>query len=154
MKEDKNTPLSLSRTGTWLIMARLTPMKIESLPHLGSYFGCTYGIKRSSGTTAWVPEHENWQLLETASLSQFAPVARKEVSQTRFLNLVFNFRQRGRSIVEYTREGDQPNGECPEKFRDVLGHHSIAGLDGKGKADLVQVYLRANKDAKQAVEKA
>lgn len=81
-------------------------------------------------------------------------MARKEVSQTRFLNLVYNFRQRGRSIVEYTREGDQPNGECPEKFRDVLGYHSIAWLDDKGKVDLVQVYLGANKDAKQAVEKA
>lgn len=28
----------------------------------------------------------NWQLLETAFLARFAPVARKEVDQTRFLN--------------------------------------------------------------------
>lgn len=34
----------------------------------------------------------NWQLLETAFLSRFALVARKEVDQTRFLNLVFNFK--------------------------------------------------------------
>ena len=102
----------------------------------------------------------NWSLLEAAFLSRFALVARKEVDQTRFLNLVFNFRQRGRSIVEYTREGDQLNAECPEKFRDVLGHQFIAGLDDKGKIDLVQVYLGASKstvsyaDAKLAVEKA
>ncbi len=63
----------------------------------------------------------NWQLLEAALLSRFVLVARKEVDQTRFLNLVSNFRQRGRSIVKYTREGDQLKAECPEKFRDVLG---------------------------------
>lgn len=102
----------------------------------------------------------NWESLEAAFLIRFALVIRKEVNQTRFLNLVFNFRQRGRTIVEYTREGDQLIAECPEKFRDVLGHQFIAGLDDKGKADLVQVYLGANKstvsyaDAKQAVEKA
>ena len=62
--------------------------------------------------------------------------------------------------MEYTREGDKLNAECPEKFRDVLGHQFIAGLDDKGKIDLVQVYLGANKltvsyvDARQAVEKA
>lgn len=39
-------------------------------------------------------------------------VVRKEVDQTRFLNLVFTKRQRGRSIVEYTKEGDQLNAEC------------------------------------------
>ncbi len=61
----------------------------------------------------------------------------------RFLNLVFNLRQQGRSNVEYTREGDQLNAECPEKFRDVLGHQFIAGLDDRGKVDLVQVYLGA-----------
>lgn len=102
----------------------------------------------------------NWQLLKIAFLSRFALVVQKEVDQTRFLNLLFNFKQRGRSIIEYTREGDQLNAECPEKFRDVLGHQFIAGLDDKGKVDLVQVYLRANKsivsyaDARQAVEKA
>lgn len=62
--------------------------------------------------------------------------------------------------MEYTREGDRLNAECPEKFRDVLGHQFIAGLDDKGKVDLVQVYLGADKttvtytDAKQAVGKA
>lgn len=102
----------------------------------------------------------NWQLLETAVLSRFALVVQKEADQTRFLNLVFNFKRRGRSIVEYTREGDQLNAKCAEKFRDVLGHQFIAWLDNKGKIDLVQVYLGAKKitvsyaDAKQAVEKA
>lgn len=102
----------------------------------------------------------SWQLLETAFLSRFALAAQKEMDQTRFLNLIFNFKQRGRSIVEYTREGDQLNVECPEKFEDVLGHQFIAGLDDKGKIDLVQVYLGAGKstvkytDAKQAVKKA
>lgn len=102
----------------------------------------------------------SWQLLETAFLSRFALVVQKEMDQTRFLNLIFNFKQRGRSIVEYTREGDQLNAECPENFQDVLGHQFIAGLDDKGKVDLVQVYLGAGKlsvkytEAKQAVEKA
>ena len=102
----------------------------------------------------------NWESVEAAFLTRFALVPRKEVDQTRFLNLVFNFRQRGRSIVEYTREGDHLNAECPEKFRDVLGHQFIAGLDDKGKVDLVQVYLGADKttvtyaEVKQAVGKA
>lgn len=62
--------------------------------------------------------------------------------------------------MEYTREGDQLNAECPEKFRDVLGHQFIAGLDDRGKVDLVQVYLGAKKstvsyaEAKSAVEQA
>ena len=99
-------------------------------------------------------------MLEEAFLSQFAFTPRKEVNQTRFLNLVFNFRQRGRSIVEYTKERDKLNAEYPEKFRDVLSHQFIAGLDDRGKVDLVQVYLGANKstvsyeEAKSAVEKA
>ena len=102
----------------------------------------------------------NWESLEVAFLTQFALVLRKEVDQTRFLNLVFNLRQQGRSIVEYTTEGDQLNAECPEKFRDVLGHQFIAGLDDRGKVDLVQVYLGAKKstvsyaEAKSAVEKS
>ena len=87
-------------------------------------------------------------------------MARKGFDQTRFLNLVVNFRQRGRSIIEYTREGDQLNAECPEKFCDVLGHQFIAGLDDQRKVDLVLVYLGADKStvtyakAKQAVSKA
>lgn len=64
----------------------------------------------------------NWQFLVAAFLSRFCLVPRKELNQTHFLNLLFNFRQRGRSIVEYTREGDQLNAERPEKFCDVLGH--------------------------------
>ena len=57
--------------------------------------------------------------------------------------------------MEYTREGDQLNAECPEKFRGVLGHR-----DDKGKVDLIQAYLGADKtivtntDAKKAVGKA
>ena len=95
-----------------------------------------------------------------AFLTRFALVPWKKVDQTRFLNLVFNLRRRGRSIVQYTREGDQFNTECPEKFCDVLGHQFIAGLDDRGKVDLVQVYLGAKKstvsyaEAKSAVEKA
>lgn len=102
----------------------------------------------------------SWQLLEAAFLSGFVLVARKEVDQTRFLNLVFNFKQRRRSIVEYTSEGDCFNAGGPEKFRDKLGHQFIARPDDKRKTDLVQVYLGANKstvsyaDAKQAVKKA
>ena len=102
----------------------------------------------------------NWQVLEKAFLSRFALTPQKKVNQTRFLNLVFNFRQRRQSIVEYTKEEDQLNAECPEKFRDVLGHQFIAGLDDRGKVDLVQVYLGANKstvsyeEAKSVVEKA
>lgn len=88
---------------------------------------------------------DNLESLEAAFLTRFALVPRKEVDQIRFLDLVLNLRQRGRSIVEYTREGNQLNGECPEKFRDVLGHQFIAGLDDKGKVDLVQVYLGAHK---------
>lgn len=87
-------------------------------------------------------------------------MVQKGFDQTRVLNLVVNFRQKGRSIVEYKREGDKLNAECPEKFRDVLGHQFIAGLDDKRKVDLVQVYLGAQRsavsymDARQAVEKA
>ena len=101
----------------------------------------------------------NWESLEAAFLTRFALLPKKEVDQTRFLNLVFNFRQRGRSIVDYTREGDQLNAECPEKFCNLLGHQFIAGLDDKGKIGLVQVYLGADKskvtytEAKQAVSK-
>lgn len=103
---------------------------------------------------------DNWQSLEAAFCVRFALVPRKEVGQTWLLNLVLNFKQRGRSIVNYTREGDQINAKCPEKFRDVLGHQFIAGLDDKGKLDLVQVYLGADKstvtytEAKQAVSRA
>lgn len=68
-------------------------------------------------------------------------IVQKEVYQTRFFNLVFNFKQKGRTIVEYTREGHQLNAACPEKFQDVLGHQFIAGLDGKRKVDLVQIYI-------------
>lgn len=55
------------------------------------------------------------------------------------------------------REGDQLNAKFPEKFRDILEHQFIVGLDDKGKINLVQVYLGADKgtvnytDAKQAV---
>lgn len=79
----------------------------------------------------------NWESLEAAFLTRFALVPRKKVDQTRFLNLVVNFRQKSRSIVEYTIEGDQLNVECPEKFRDLLVHQFIAGLDDIGKVDLV-----------------
>ena len=98
-------------------------------------------------------------MLEEAFLSRFALTPRKEVDQTRFFNLVFNFRQRGQSIVEYTKKRDQLNAECPKKFRDLLGHQFIVGLDDRRKVDLVQVYLGANKstvsykEAKSAVEK-
>ena len=101
----------------------------------------------------------NWESLEVALLTQYALVPRKEIDQTRFLNLVFNLRQQGCSIVEYTRERDQLNAEGPEKFRDVLGHQFTAGLDDSWKVDLVQVYLVAKKstvsysEAKPAVEK-
>ena len=99
-------------------------------------------------------------MLEEVFLSRFALTPRKEVDQTRFLNLVFNFRQEGRSIVEYIKKGYQLNAECSEKFRDVLGHQFIAGLDDRGKVDLVLVYSGANKstvsyeEAKSAVKKA
>ena len=62
-----------------------------------------------------------------------------------FLNLVLNLKQQGRNIVDYIREEDQLNAKCPEKFRDVLGHQFIMGLDNKRKVDLVQVYLGADK---------
>lgn len=110
------------------------------------------------GLAAYV--RSNWELLEAAFLARFSLAPRKEVDQTRFLTLVLNLRQRGRSSVEYTREGDRLNAKCPEKFRDVLGHQYLAGLDDKRKVDLVQVYLGANKstvnyaDARQAAEKA
>ncbi len=87
-------------------------------------------------------------------------VPRKEVGQTWFLNLVLNFKQRGRSIVNYIREGNQLNAKCPEKFPGVLGHQLLAGLDDKGKVGLIQVYLGADKstvtytEAKEAVDKA
>ena len=102
----------------------------------------------------------NWQALETVFCARFALVPCKEVDQTWFLNLVLNLKQRSRNIVDYTREGDQLHVKCPEKFRDVLGHQFIMGLDDKGKVDLVQVYLGANKStvtytkAKQAVSKS
>lgn len=82
------------------------------------------------------------------------------MDQTWLLSLVFNLKQRGRSIVDYTREGDQLNAKCPKKFRNILGHQFIAGLDDKGKVDLVQIYLEADKstvtytEAKQTVSKA
>ncbi len=102
----------------------------------------------------------NWESLEATFLTLFVLAPRKEVDRTRFLNLVVNFRQRCRSIVEYTREREKLNAECPEKFRDVLGHQFIVGLDGKRKVDLVQIYLGADKttvtydEAKQTVRKA
>ena len=102
----------------------------------------------------------NWRLLETVIISQFALVAPKKVDATRFLNLAFNLRQKDQSIIEYMRKEDQLNAKCPEKFRDILGHQFILGLDDKEKVDLVQVYLRADKstvtytEAKQAVGKA
>lgn len=82
------------------------------------------------------------------------------MNHTRFLDLIFNFKQRGQSIVEYTRERDRLNAKCSKKFQDVLGHQFIAELDDKGKINLVQVYLGADKstvnytEAKQVVEKA
>ena len=84
-------------------------------------------------------------------------MVRKGFDQTRFLNLVVNFRQRGRNIDDYTREEDRLNAQ---KFRNVLGHQFIAGSDDKEQVDLVQVYLGANKstvsyaNARKAVEKA
>ena len=102
----------------------------------------------------------NWESLEATFLTRFALVPRRKVDQTRFLNLVASFSKKGRSIMEYTRERDKLNAECPEKLQDVLGHQFIAGLDDKEKVDLVQVYLGANKsairyaDARQAVENA
>lgn len=102
----------------------------------------------------------NWQALEAAFCARFALVPLKEVDQTWFLNLVLNLKQQGRSIVEYTREGDQLHAECPEKFQDVLGHQFIEGLNNKGKVDLVRVYLGADKStvtytkAKKVISKA
>lgn len=71
-----------------------------------------------------------------------------------------NFRQKGCSIVDYTRKGDKFNVKCPEKFWDVLGHQLITRLDDKRKFDLVQIYLEAQKstvsymNTRQAVEKS
>lgn len=102
----------------------------------------------------------NWQVLKKAFLSRFAITAQKKVDQTRLLNLVFKFRQGGQSIVEYTKKGDELNTECSEKFRDILSHQFIVGLDDKRKVDLVQVYLGVNKsrvsyaEAKCAIKKA
>lgn len=73
---------------------------------------------------------------------------------------MFNFRQKRRNIVKYTKKRNHLNAECPEKFRNVLGHQFIARLDDKKKIDLIQVYLGTNKstvsytDAKLVVEKA
>ncbi len=72
-----------------------------------------------------------WQKHETVFLSRFALVVQKEIDHTRLLNLIFNFKQTRRSIVEYTGEGDQLNVECPKIFQDMLGYQFIAGLDDK-----------------------
>ena len=102
----------------------------------------------------------NWQALETAFCVRFILVPYKEVDQTWFFNLVLNLKQRGWSIVDYTKEGDQLYAKCSEKFRDVLRHEFIVELDNKGKVDLVQVYWGADKStvtytkAKHAVSKA
>ncbi len=80
-----------------------------------------------------------------AFLTRFALIPRKKVDQTLLLHLVFNFRQLGRCILEYSRKGEQLNAECPKKFRDILGHEFITGLDDRGKVDLVQVYLGVKK---------
>ena len=71
-----------------------------------------------------------------------------------------NLKQQSQSIIDYTREKDQLNVKCPEKFQDILGHQFIVGLDNKEKVNLVQVYLGANKstiiytEANQAISKA
>lgn len=74
--------------------------------------------------------------------------------------MIFNFKQKKQSIVEYTRKRDQLNAKCFQKFEDVLSHQFIVGLDDKRKIDLVQIYLEAAKltvkytDVNQAVKKA
>lgn len=70
---------------------------------------------------------------------------RKEVDQTWFFNQALNFKQRGRKIVDYTRQEDHLHARYLEKFRDILRHQFIVDLDDKEKVDLVQVYLGANK---------
>lgn len=61
------------------------------------------------------------------------------MDQTRFLDLIFNFKQRGHSIVNCTGEGDQLNVKCPEIFRDLRARSSghIVVLADKRKVDLV-----------------
>lgn len=43
------------------------------------------------------------------------------------------------------RKRDQLNTNCSKKFQVILEHQFIAGLDNKGKINLIQVYLKANK---------
>lgn len=74
---------------------------------------------------------DSWESLEVAFLARFTLVAQEGFDQTLFLNLVVKFRQNGRSVVVHTRKGVKLNAECPEKFRDALGHKFIAGLDDK-----------------------
>lgn len=57
-----------------------------------------------------------WQKLEIAFFNQFFLVVQKEMAHTRFFNLIFNFKQRGQSIIEYIKEEDQLNVEFPIKF--------------------------------------
>ena len=58
----------------------------------------------------------NWESLQAAFLARFALVSWNEGDQTRFLNQVFNLRQRGRSIVEYTRERRPTQRRVPGKI--------------------------------------
>lgn len=67
----------------------------------------------------------DWQALEAAFRARFALVARKEVDQTSFLNLALNLKQRGRSIVDYTREGGPTSRKVPPRSSEVYWDTSL-----------------------------
>lgn len=102
----------------------------------------------------------NWDRLEAAFLSRFRNLNRKnELDSTHFFHILFDFKQGGRSIVEYIAEGDQLNSLCPELFRDSLGYSLITGLDDRRKINLAEVLTKHKKkppyaEAKSAVIKA
>lgn len=98
----------------------------------------------------------DWHDLKARFVAEYKLVPRQDRDPNHYFNLVYNLKQRGRSIVAYVEEAEKLYKACPANLIPFLPHRFIAGLDDKSKIDIVQLYLNGREpitfpEAKDAV---
>ncbi|MCJ1263560.1 hypothetical protein MMC22_003430 [Lobaria immixta] len=75
----------------------------------------------------------NWHELKTRFVAEYKLIPRHNTNPNRYFNLVYNLKQRGRSIVAYVEEAEKLQKACPANLLSFLPHQFIAGLDDESK---------------------
>ena len=83
----------------------------------------------------------NWNELKTKFVTKFKIAPRQDRDPNRYFNLVYNLKQRGRSIVTYVEEAEKLHRACPSNLLPFLPHQFVAGLNDESKIEEVQIYL-------------